>query len=90
MKDKSKIFLNESKYALDALVAIVNEYHKIGTPAECKAARDKQRPMLVKEIHVDEYICPACGQENGTSDDLYVGENYCPKCGKRVIVKQKK
>ena len=27
-------------------------------------ALSKQIPMKVNEIHVDEYVCPACGAEN--------------------------
>ena len=48
-----------------------------------KALR-KQIPMKVREIHVDEYICPNCLQENGCND-AKVNDAYCPKCGQRLI-----
>ena len=31
-------------------------------------ALSKQIPMKVNEIHVDEYVCPACGAENLNGD----------------------
>lgn len=45
-------------------------------------AVEKQLPMKIKEIHLDEYFCPACGSENGCNDGV-VGDNYCPNCGQR-------
>ena len=44
----------------------------------------KQLPMEVKEIHVDEYFCPACGSENNCNDRI-VEHKYCPECGQRLI-----
>jgi len=68
----------------------------ICTGGECKAcdryntkemalaALEKQVPMGVKEIHLDEYYCPACGSEN-TCNDGQVEDDYCPACGQRLI-----
>ena len=47
-------------------------------------ALKKQIPMKVCEIHVDEYICPNCLEENGCND-AEVSDEYCPKCGQRLI-----
>ncbi len=46
-------------------------------------ALKKQIPMKVREIHVDEYICPCCLEENGCNE-LEVTDEYCPKCGQRL------
>lgn len=40
----------------------------------------KQTPMEVTDIHVDEFYCPACGEEV-TGEPLY----YCPMCGQAFI-----
>lgn len=50
---------------------------------ELKILRKKQTQMKVKEIHVDEYYCPACGSEN-CCDQKRVLDNYCPVCGQRI------
>lgn len=47
------------------------------------AALQKQIPMKVEDIHVDEYICPACNTENCTSDYLQVPK-YCVECGQAL------
>ena len=39
--------------------------------------------MQVNEIHVDEYVCPACGSENNC-DQGVVGDKYCPVCGHAI------
>lgn len=46
-------------------------------------ALKKQIPMEVKEVHVDEYYCPACGSENNCNDKI-VEDSYCPECGQRI------
>ena len=46
-------------------------------------AIEKQIPMEVKEIHVDEYYCPACGSENNCSVGI-VEDDYCPRCGQML------
>ena len=47
------------------------------------AALDKQLPMEVTDIHVDEYYCPACGAENNCDNGI-VGDKYCPECGQAI------
>lgn len=45
---------------------------------------DKAEPMKVTDIHVDEYFCPACGEENNCGDFGLIGDRYCPKCGQAL------
>lgn len=50
------------------------------------AALDKQIPMEVKEVHVDEYTCPACGEKTTCGDGPgLIGCYYCPVCGQRIV-----
>lgn len=44
----------------------------------------KNSPMKIKEIHCDEYICPACGEENNNRGELNPQDRYCPECGQRL------
>lgn len=66
---------------------IIAEYQTIGAPEKCQEAREKQIPMKVEDIHVDEYYCPACGAENGC-DQGRVGDYYCPVCGQALEVQR--
>lgn len=50
---------------------------------ELQTLRKKQTPMKVKDIHVDDFICPACGSENCTSDYKQVPK-YCIECGQAL------
>lgn len=50
-------------------------------------ALEKQIPKKVQEKHIDEYICPACGEENSGCDEGKITDRYCPKCGQRLGVK---
>ena len=50
-----------------------------------KLAQEKRHPMQVKEIHIDEYYCPACGAEN-CCDQGVVGDKFCPNCGQALTV----
>lgn len=61
----------------------VQQYREIGTVEECREAVEKQEPMKVKEVHVDEYYCPACGSEN-CCDQGIVEDRYCPYCGQAI------
>ena len=61
----------------------IQQYREIGTVEECQKAAEKQMPMKIKEIHVDEYFCPACGVENNC-DQGVVGDKYCPMCGQAI------
>ena len=47
-------------------------------------ALEKQIPQKVQEKHIDEYICPACGEENSGCDEGKITDRYCPKCGQRL------
>lgn len=65
----------------------VEQYRALGTVEELKEAREKQIPMKIKEIHVDEYYCPACGAEL-TCNDAKVEDKYCSECGQRFEVNE--
>lgn len=62
----------------------IQQYREIGTVEECREAVEKQRPMKVTDIHVDEYFCPACGSENNNGDIGCPGDHYCPVCGQAI------
>lgn len=49
----------------------------------------RETPMKITEIHVDEYYCPACGAENNC-DQGYVQDTYCPVCGQRLLAEEVK
>lgn len=68
--------------AISALKEI-RQCREIGTVEECREAVEKQRPMKVTDIHVDEYFCPACGAEN-CCDQGIIRDRYCPNCGQRI------
>lgn len=61
----------------------IQQYREIGTVEECREAREKQKPMAIKEIHVDEYFCPCCGSEN-CCEQKNVGDKFCPNCGQAL------
>lgn len=46
---------------------------------------EKQIPMKIKEIHVDEYYCPSCGAELNCND-AKVQDKYCSECGQKFEV----
>lgn len=88
-----------SFYHCSACGAIVSFNPKEVDPAVCpedirfddflfnQRVNEKQEPMEVKEIHVDEYFCPACGSEN-TCDQGIVGDKFCSNCGQALYVNQ--
>lgn len=57
-------------------------YHVTTEAIEVTADRDT--PMLIpkKDIHVDEFICPNCGEE--LTIYCRVWQRYCPMCGQRI------
>ena len=66
------------------LIDRLAEYEDTGlTPGEINALRDRDLAMKIKEIHVDEYYCPACGAENNCDQGI-VGDKFCPVCGQRL------
>lgn len=44
---------------------------------------EKQNPMLVRNIHIDEYYCPRCGSEN-LCNNKKVEDKFCPNCGQAL------
>lgn len=75
--------------AIEAKEIIQTMYKGEPTPLQLKAlkmaygALDRQIPMKVKEVHVDEYICPVCNAENNC-DQRMVSDKYCPECGQAL------
>ena len=61
----------------------IQEYRAIGTVEECRVAVEKQKPMKIKEIHCDEYYCPACYSENNCNDGR-VEDKFCRNCGQAL------
>lgn len=49
-------------------------------------ALERKKPKKITEIHIDEYICPSCGEENSGCDDRNITDKYCPNCGQRLEV----
>ena len=49
-----------------------------------EVAADRDIPMLIpkKDIHVDEFFCPNCGEE--LTIYCRVWQRYCPMCGQRI------
>ena len=52
-------------------------------PEEVDKLKEKQLPMKIEEVHVDEYYCPACGAEHCCNDGT-VEDDFCPKCGQAL------
>ena len=46
-------------------------------------ALEKQIPMRVENVHVDEYYCPACEAENNCDNGI-IGDKFCPECGQAL------
>ncbi len=63
----------------------VTDLYVLDDAAVLSAIR-KAVPMEIqaRDIHVDEYYCPACGAENNC-DQGKVGDDYCPRCGQRIF-----
>lgn len=67
-----------------------DEYKKIGTPEECRAAIEKQKAQTPDfegdgysdgELVYDTWICPGCGENYEVDYDKY---EYCPNCGQKI------
>jgi hypothetical protein len=63
--------------------AMWDEYRKIGTVEECRAAMEKQRRKIVKDMYGTSYIwksgyCPVCGC--GVTERW----DYCQCCGQKL------
>ena len=82
-KEMASIVKKSERSELANIIDEWIEYRKIGTVEECREAVEKQKPMKVNEVHVDEYYCPACGSEN-CCDQGKVYDKYCPVCGRAI------
>ena len=61
----------------------LKEFEKLGLePEKIQKLIDRDTPMEVTDIHLDEYYCPSCYAEN-LCDNGYVADNFCPMCGQR-------
>ena len=49
---------------------------------------DKETPMLVVEIHVDEFYCPNCHAEISHNSSNIYHPRYCEECGQRLEWKE--
>ena len=68
----------------------VQQYHAIGTPEECRTAREKQMPKKPTyegdgyapdgTLIYDTWICPCCDKRYEVDYDDY---DYCPNCGQK-------
>lgn len=67
--DEARGYIGKEISALDIAIDCIN----------------KQIPKKIKEIHTDEYYCPACGSENCCNDGIATDE-YCPRCGQKLEV----
>ena len=46
---------------------------------------NKETPMLVTDIHVDEFYCPKCHAEITHDINNYLGRpTYCEECGQKL------
>lgn len=59
----------------------VEEYRAIGTPEECRAAVEKQKPkkpVMDGYCCFESYECPTCHH------DISNEQKYCDKCGQKL------
>lgn len=79
----------DMEMAISALEEI-QEYRKIGTVEECRAAVEKQKPKKPDiegdgyadgKLVYDTYICPTCNKRYEIDYDDY---DYCPNCGQHI------
>ena len=68
----------------------LQEYRKIGTVDECRAAVEKQKPKKPDiegdgyadgKLVYDTWICPNCNKRYEIDYDDY---DYCPNCGQHI------
>ena len=83
LREPQAAYITEALNMAMTTLKEIQQYREIGTVEECREAVEKQKPMKVKEVHVDEYYCPACGSEN-CCDQGIVGDRYCPYCGHAI------
>lgn len=84
-------YIEEIKSVIKALTEL-QQYHAIGTPEECRTAREKQMPkkpimkQLFKYMEERYLCCPTCG---GILTDRIPGDNktfyfHCMNCGQKL------
>ena len=66
------------------LVNALAAYENTGlTPDQIMELKERDTAMQIKEIHLDEYYCPACGAENNCNQGI-VEDRFCPECGQKL------
>lgn len=73
-------FENAYAMAINALEEI-QQYRTIGTPEECRAAMEKQKPkkpVMDGYCCFESYECPTCHH------DISNEQKYCDKCGQKL------
>lgn len=66
------------------LVRALAAYENTGlTPEEIIDLKERDTAMQIKETHLDEYYCPACGSENNCNLGI-VEDRFCSECGQRL------
>lgn len=91
----SPLFYKGREEKADTILTMIEElqqYRAIGTPEECKAAREKQMPKRPKEYEDKYYGCPTCGNVllhkwEKYPDKLMDKSNgllYCLGCGQKL------
>lgn len=70
-------------YGVENVKAIEMAIKALESMPEYEKLKERDRVKVVKEVHLDEYYCPACGAENGCCDGK-VEDNFCPRCGQRI------
>ncbi len=72
-------YIEEIESAIKALTEL-QQYHAIGTPEECRTAREKQIPKKPDFTEDKEFaLCPCCNG-NGLADK----QEYCDNCGQKL------
>lgn len=72
-------YIEEIESAIKALTEL-QQYHAIGTPEECRTAREKQIPKKPNFTEDKEFaLCPCCNG-NGLADK----QEYCDNCGQKL------
>lgn len=79
-------YIEEIKCAIKALTEL-QQYRAIGTPEECRTAREKQIPKKVVKNGKRSYKCPCCGESAKTeTGDSFIDYrlDYCDGCGQKL------
>lgn len=71
--------------AIEILKAAKSNYvGEINSALDCAInALENQIPKKIKEVHADEYFCPACWAENNCWQGI-VEDKFCPNCGQAL------